>query len=127
MRGGSESLRAVDEGISFPDRKPPSRDVQRYTQRLLAAIEQHRGQLDSRIEELAENWRLSRMTAVDRNILRIAAAEMIFLDEIPLRVSLQEAIRLAEWFGTEESRRFINGVLDGLLRELEPGPLTDAE
>ncbi len=126
MRGGSESLRAVDEGISFPDRRAPGRDVQRYTERLLVAIEQHRGQLDSRIEELAENWRLSRMTAVDRNILRIAAAEMIFLDEIPLRVSLQEAIRLAEWFGSEESRRFINGVLDGLLRELEPGPLTDA-
>ncbi|NIR43063.1 MAG: N utilization substance protein B, partial [Gemmatimonadetes bacterium] len=64
----------------------------------------------------AENWRLSRMTVVDRNILRLAAAEMLHLTEIPLRVSLQEAILLAEWFGTDESRRFVNGVLDALLR-----------
>jgi N utilization substance protein B len=66
------------------------------------------------------------MATVDRNILRIAAAEMLYLDDIPLRVSLHEAIRLAEWFGTEESRRFVNGVLDALLRELEPEQLGDA-
>ncbi len=60
------------------------------------------------------------MTTVDRNILRIAAVEMIHIEDVPLRVALNEAIRLAEWFGTDQSRRFINGVLDALLRELQP-------
>jgi N utilization substance protein B len=51
---------------------------------------------------------------------------MLYLEDVPLRVSLHEAIRLAEWFGTEESSRFVNGVLDALFRELEPEQLGDA-
>jgi N utilization substance protein B len=51
---------------------------------------------------------------------------MVYIDEVPLRVSLHEAMRLAEWFGTEESRRFVNGVLDALLHQLEPEQLSDA-
>jgi N utilization substance protein B len=125
MRGGSESLRQVDREIADPER-PPEPEVQRYTERLLDTIESERARLDTRIEALTENWRLSRMTSVDRNILRVAAAEMLHIDDVPLRVSLHEAIRLAEWFGTEDSRRFVNGVLDALLRELEPERLSDA-
>lgn len=126
MRGGSESLRELDRMLA-PGRRPPADPkVQSYTDRLLSVIERERSSLDARIEALADNWRLSRMATVDRNILRIAAAEMLYFDEIPLRVSLQEAIRLAEWFGTEESSRFINGVLDALLRQLEPERMGNA-
>lgn len=125
MRGGTEPLRQVDRELTDPEH-PPEPDVQRYTECLLDAIERDRPGLDTRIESLAQNWRLSRMTSVDRNILRVAAAEMLYIDDVPLRVSLQEAIRLAEWFGTGESRRFINGVLDALLRALEPERLSDA-
>ena len=120
MRGSSERLQELDRELRSPRRRPPDPEVQDYIELLLTVIERERAVLDARIQALADNWRLSRMTAVDRNILRIAAAEMLYLDAIPLRVSLQEAIRLAEWFGTEESRRFINGVLDALLRQLEP-------
>ncbi len=126
MRGSSETLRELDRTLTPGRRRPTDPEVQDYTDRLLSVIERERSTLDARIEVLADNWRLSRMATVDRNILRIAAAEMLYLDEIPLRVSLQEAIRLAEWFGTEESSRFINGVLDALLRQLEPERMGDA-
>ncbi len=126
LRGCNERLRAVDRKLTEPEGRTPDGPVQVYTDRLLEAIELHRSEVDSRIESLADNWRLSRMTTVDRNILRIAATEMLYLDDIPLRVSLHEAIRLAEWFGTDESRRFVNGVLDALLREVEPERLSDA-
>jgi N utilization substance protein B len=125
MRGGSEPLRKV-EGELVAVERPIEPDVRSYADRLLDVIEAERPRIDRRIEDLAENWRLSRMTVVDRNILRIAAAEMLYMDDVPPRVSVQEAIRLAEWFGTEESRRFVNGVLDALLRELEPERLSDA-
>jgi N utilization substance protein B len=125
-RGGTESLRDVDRGLEPADRRSPDSEVQQYTNRILNTLEQKRPQIDARIESLAENWRLSRMSTVDRNILRIAAAEMLYISDVPLRVSLHEAIRLAEWFGTEESRRFVNGVLDALLRQLEPDQLADS-
>jgi N utilization substance protein B len=108
--------------LRYAQRAP---DVRDYARRILRIVEDRLHEIDARIEALASNWRLSRMTTVDRNILRIAAAEMVFLNEIPPRVSIQEAIRLAEWFGTEESARFINGILDALLHELEPERLTD--
>jgi len=126
MRGGAEPLRIVDrESIESAD-SPTAADVQEYTDLLLDCLERHRPDVDARIEALAENWRLSRMTAVDRNILRIAAAEMVHVEDVPLRVSVHEAIRLAEWFGSGESARFVNGVLDALLRELETEQLPDA-
>ncbi len=125
MRGGSEPLRKVERELVAVGR-PLEPDVRAYTDRLLDLIDAERAEIDRRIEELAENWRLSRMTVVDRNILRIAAAEMLFLEDVPPRVSVQEAIKIADWFGTEESRRFVNGVLDALLRAVEPERLSDA-
>jgi N utilization substance protein B len=125
VRGGTESLREIDDLLTRPDARPLKPDVRAYADRLLAIIEEHARDIDARIEGLAQNWRLSRMTSIDRNVLRLAAAEMLYLSEIPLRVSLQEAILLAEWFGTDDSRRFVNGVLDALLRELEPEQVSD--
>ncbi|UCC74462.1 MAG: transcription antitermination factor NusB [Gemmatimonadota bacterium] len=126
LRGGEEPFPQVGRELSAPGHRSPEPEVREYADRVLATIEGALAEIDARIEALAENWRLSRMATVDRNILRIAAAEMLYLDDIPLRVSLQEAIRLAEWFGAEESGRFVNGVLDALLRELEPEQLSDA-
>lgn len=126
MRGGEEPLRRVDRELIGSGDPSPDSDVQDYTNRLLETLERHRANIDLRIEALADNWRLSRMTAVDRNILRVAATEMLYIGDVPLRVSLHEAIRLAEWFGSDESRRFVNGVLDALLRALEPEQLPDA-
>ncbi len=125
LRGGEEPLARVDQELSAPGERAGEPEVREYTDKILATIADALPEIDSRLEALAEHWRLSRMATVDRNILRIAAAEMLYLEDVPLRVSLHEAIRLAEWFGTEESRRFVNGVLDALLRELETGQLGD--
>jgi N utilization substance protein B len=125
LRGGEEPLARVDRELSAPGERAGEPEVREYTDKILATIADALPEIDSRLEALAEHWRLSRMATVDRNILRIAAAEMLYLEDVPLRVSLHEAIRLAEWFGTEESRRFVNGVLDALLRQLETGQLGD--
>jgi N utilization substance protein B len=126
LRGGKEPLGVVERELAMEHSPSQDPEVRRYTARLLDAIENDGFEVDTRLEAHAANWRLSRMAAVDRNILRIAAVEMLHIDEVPLRVSVQEAIRLAEWFGTEESRRFVNGVLDALLHELEPERPADA-
>jgi len=71
-------------------------------------------QLDSIIERFSKNWRMSRMSPVDRNIMRIAAYEIIFCGDIPSKVSINEAVDIGKKFGTEESGAFINGIIDSI-------------
>jgi N utilization substance protein B len=73
-------------------------------------------EIDRRLGEAAENWRLPRMAAVDRNVLRLGAHELLYVPETPAGVSLNEAIELARRFGSAESPAFVNGVLDRLLK-----------
>jgi N utilization substance protein B len=65
-----------------------------------------------------DNWRLERLSTLDRAVLRLAGTEMLFLDGVPPKVSIQEAIRLAEQYGGPDSPRFVNGVLDALYKGL---------
>lgn len=90
-----------------------------YLEELIRTVARHQDRIDHEIQEALTNWRLERLAAVDRNILRLAAAELYFLEEIPPLVSIQQAISLAEKYGTSESPRFINGVLDALLARIE--------
>lgn len=116
-RGGETSpmwvLTEFDEDFSIA---PTSR---RYLGTLIRTISDHLEEIDERIQNALTNWRLERLSAIDRNILRLATAEIFYLEEIPPLVSIQQAISLAEKYGTVESARFINGVLDALLAELE--------
>jgi N utilization substance protein B len=89
-----------------------------FARALVRAVAEHRDEIDRRIAEAATNWRIERMAAVDRNVLRLAIAEMLYLRDAPGPVCIHEAIRLAERFGTEASPRFVNGVLDAILRSL---------
>lgn len=73
--------------------------------------------IDAKITAAAENWRLSRMPTVDRNILRLGAFELLFMQDTPAAVAFDEAIELARRYGTADSSAFINGVLDRLRRE----------
>lgn len=93
-----------------------SAESQPYVQRLLEVFESHRESVDRVVQDSLSNWRLERLSMIDRNILRLAAAEMLFIDDVPPRVSIQEAIVLAEKYGTQESPRFVNGVLDALMK-----------
>ena len=86
---------------------------------------EHQKEIDELIVRQAENWRLERMPAVDRNVLRLAVYEMLWQADVPKLVVLDEAIELAKRFGSENSGRFVNGLLDGLLKSHTfPGSLT---
>ncbi|HEX6941196.1 MAG TPA: transcription antitermination factor NusB [Longimicrobiales bacterium] len=95
---------------------PESRE---YLRRLIRTVAAHVEEIDRALEGALTNWRLERLSMIDRNILRLAASEMLYLEEIPPRVSIQEGIVLAEKYGTADSPRFVNGVLDALLRRIE--------
>lgn len=73
-------------------------------------------EIDGLIEKYALEWKIERMSSVDRNILRLAVFEMLYSSETPKKVALNEAIELAKVFGSEESPKFINGVLDGIIK-----------
>jgi transcription antitermination protein NusB len=96
-----------------------------YAQTLVRGTVDHREEIDALIRGQADNWRLERMPAVDRNILRLAIYEMLYESETPKLVVVDEAIELAKKFGSEQSGRFVNGLLDGLLKQRSfPGTLT---
>ncbi|MMZ68629.1 hypothetical protein D1872_313360 [compost metagenome] len=69
--------------------------------------------------EYLKGWQVSRLSRVDRQILRLAAYEMVFMDDVPAKVAVNEAIELSKHFGTEESGKFVNGVLGRIIQELE--------
>lgn len=87
-----------------------------YLETLIGLIAQNQDAIDRALDRALTNWRLDRLSVIDRNILRIGAAEILYLDEVPPRVSIQEALGLAERYGTVDSPRFVNGVLDALMR-----------
>ena len=80
-------------------------------------IENYLEEIDAYIGSALENWHLDRVSSIDRGILRIGAVEIFYLDEIPPKVSIQEAILLAEAYGGNDSPRFVNGVLDAVFKE----------
>lgn len=87
-----------------------------YAEELLTVLSERLPRVDARIQAHLANWRLERLTAIDRGILRLATAELMAIADVPPKVAIHEAIRLAERYGTEESPRFVNGVLDAVAR-----------
>jgi len=84
---------------------------------MTAATASRREEIDGCIRSQAEHWRLERMPAVDRNILRLAVWELLYASDVPPLVVVDEAVELAKRFGAENSGRFVNGLLDGLMRQ----------
>ena len=87
-----------------------------YARELARGTVEHRAEIDPMLEEGSTNWRLVRMSAVDRAILRVAVYELLYEPDVPKVVVVDEAIELAKRFGSEQSPAFVNGVLDGLLK-----------
>jgi N utilization substance protein B len=90
-----------------------------YIELLLETLQDNLPEVDRVLKSALENWRLDRLSVMDRSILRLAATELLFLDEIPPKVSIQEGIHLAEAYGGKDSPRFVNGVLDALYKRSE--------
>lgn len=97
-----------------------------FTAALIAGVREHQPRIDAMIQEVAENWRLDRMAAIDRNILRLGAYEVLFCPEVPAKVAINEALELAKRYSTSQSSRFVNGILDRVL-QLHAVPQADAE
>lgn len=87
-----------------------------FTQDLVAGVRENQPKIDEMIKEVAENWRLDRMAAIDRNILRLGAYEMLLRPEVPAKVAINEALELAKRYSTAQSSRFVNGILDRVLQ-----------
>jgi N utilization substance protein B len=87
-------------------------EARAFALELVQGVGGHQVEIDKLIEEHSHNWRLDRMARVDRSVLRVAVYELRFRDDIPKKVTLNEAVELGKRFGTEESSAFINGVLD---------------
>ncbi len=108
---------AAEEGAPPPPVDPKRvQHAFEYARRLARGALDQRSTIDSRIRKHAENWRLERMPVIDRNILRLAIYEMFHESGVPKVVIVDEAIELAKKFGSEHSGRFVNGLLDGVLK-----------
>jgi len=92
------------------------RKLSDFTEGLITGVKEHQVQIDAMISQVAENWRLDRMAAIDRNILRLGAYEMLFCPEVPVKVAINEALELAKRYSTAQSSRFVNGILDRMLQ-----------
>lgn len=100
------------------DLKEKDRDIIGYTEVLVLGTIKNLQIIDSAIESAAENWRLYRMAAIDRNILRLSTYELYFRKDIPTAVTINEAIEIAKEYSTLESSPFINGILDKIAQGL---------
>jgi len=104
----------------FWESHPSLPEVQSFTEDILKDIFEHRKEIDARLEQFSDNWTLSRMAVIDRNLLRLAASEILFSKTVPPKVAIDEAVEIAKKFGSEDSPNFINGILDRILRESLP-------
>ena len=103
-----KSFELICENFNAP------KSLRAFTKDLVREVCENRNHIDKLIKKASKNWRLERMSRVDRSILRLSIYEMLFMDDIPHKVSIDEAVELGKKFGTEESGAFINGVLDNI-------------
>ena len=103
------------------DEKPAEPDEVIFAQRVVSCVAEKGEKIDDLIEQASVNWRLARMPVVDRSILRLATGEMLLIEDVPVSVSINEAVELAKAFGEKESRAFVNGILDRIASILGRG------
>jgi N utilization substance protein B len=110
---GDASARAVDQFLSHFEGAATAKDFARH---LVSGVVSQRMEIDRRIAQSTENWKMTRLAKVDLVLLRMATYELIFCPDIPSSVCLDEAIEIAKRFGTGDSPAFVNGVLDQVAR-----------
>ena len=97
---------------SFWEFHPVADDVREFAEILVRGTHEHLRDIDQKIIQYTENWQLNRMAVVDRNILRFGAYELLYMDEIPPKVTINEAVNVAKKFSQEEAGKFVNDILD---------------
>jgi len=106
---GEEQSGSIDDFWVF---RPASRRTKDFGTALIRGVVDHQAEIDERIKKYTANYELNRIAAVDRNVLRVAVFEMLHSMEVPPVVAINEAIEVAKAYGSEESGRFVNGILD---------------
>jgi N utilization substance protein B len=104
----------------FWTRHPVDREVRTFAEVLIRGAKLHEPKIDEIISQYAQNWELDRMAVVDRNILRLGIFELLWMEAIPPKVAINEALEVAKKFSTHESSRFLNGILDRIHKEFRP-------
>jgi len=112
------SVKAAEALTDFWGEHPSyDREIKEFTGELVEGVLDNIEKIDSTISAYAENWTLKRMAVVDKNILRLAAYELLFRNDIPPKVTINEAVDIAKKFGDENSGKFVNGILDKIGKE----------
>ena len=112
----SDVEKVIEEGAYPAD----DLELSEYAENLVLGVVAHRDDIDGRLADTSENWALDRMPVVDRAILRLAVYEMLYADDVPVSVAINEAVELAKAYGGEDdSSRFVNGVLGRIARTIE--------
>ncbi|HXX34468.1 MAG TPA: transcription antitermination factor NusB [Thermodesulfobacteriota bacterium] len=107
----------------FQEHFSPQEKADEFLRRLVLGVLEHCRELDRLIEQHLENWRLDRINVIDRNILRMALFELLYCEDIPPKVTINEAIDLGKRYGSEDSGSFINGILDRIQNEVIRKPI----
>jgi len=118
--GGVEAERAINQTLEINETSP---DYISFTRELVFGTIEHLGVIDKIIADLSKDWNLERLARVDHNIMRMAIFEIMYRDDIPYRVTVNEAVELSKTFGGEDSKRFVNGILGMVVKN---GPATDS-
>ena len=100
-------------------RRNPSEEAEVYLRRLVQATLDHRPDTDLMLKRHLLKWRVERLRVLDRAVLRLACTEMLYFDDVPPKVSINEAVDISKKYGDDESGRFVNGVLDGVYKEIQ--------
>jgi N utilization substance protein B len=111
LNDGAKADEAVSDTKAHFDVSIPA-EGQDFASKIVDQAREHILAIDEQLQSASKNWRLERMSTVDRNILRLAASELMYDESIPTKVVINEAIELAKRFGTAESASFVNGILD---------------
>lgn len=113
-RDGDPATDVTGAAVSWADlfELDVDEQAQLFARELVAAATERTAEIDELIAKSSKNWRIERMSRVDRNILRLGAAELVAFRDVPVKVVINEAVELAKRFGTAESSAFVNGVLD---------------
>lgn len=113
-QGRSEAEQALEQRLSDVNLDP--HDLA-YVKRVVRGVTKQLTALDAQIRDVSRGWQVHRLASIDRSILRLAIYEIVFMDDIPVRVAINEAVELAKIFGDLESPAFINGLLGSVVRD----------
>lgn len=118
-RGGeaSQAVPVLQDLFSNLHVSPQNRP---YAEALVRLVATNLEAIDRQVKDALTNWRMERLASVDRAILRLGTAEILYVDDVPPRMAIREMVQLAEKYGTAESPRFVNGVLDAVMRRAAP-------